>query len=439
MNGATGTAGDEEIEFEFGYSPAVLLERDDDATPEQKAARAKAAAWAAPIKQKFAAQRKKRADELISRQAAITESVAALMSRVPVRFDSDVVLIRNEFVRLRPGPEIEKREKTAARLAEIKGECGCSKGLPACSDHKSLRDSRPPATKLAMTPRGVHLPLLLMSIYMAQQEPDRRWTNQFDVDTKRTSSWAQFIGYELIDPTKPGNAKLKEVGRQVRRALHLLARNELVRRSRRTGTPWQGWSLLEESGEGRVYRAPGERYAFPIPVEFWTQGWHLVLTSSEITCYMAMRAHHHALATPAEEGGWKASPDGDDNGFYMPQSLRTNWYGLTDEMYAAHNTLADFGLIRRMDSRLQWDKRKRQKDAATDQGQPDKPHNNDTTPSTAEDPADKPYKFALMDSGLRRPALETVVQSLRTFPYPAWLEGPGESFVREIMNAAPAS
>jgi len=98
---------------------------------------------------------------------------------------------------------------------------------------------------------------------------------------------------------------------------------------------WEGWHLSRDDGSGRKYRRPAT--GVRIQPGFFLQGWHLVLTPSEIACYFAL-----------VELSQRFSYAHSKNGVGLAPSERILRYGMSDETYSKHNELAEFGLIQRM-------------------------------------------------------------------------------------------
>lgn len=91
---------------------------------------------------------------------------------------------------------------------------------------------------------------------------------------------------------------------------------------------WKGWNLLSDDGSGKIYRRP--KTGIEVPAPFFLNGWHLVLTASELACYLML------LHASTRSGAMR---NGDPVG--VPRETRVLQYGLSDAVYSTHNELTD--------------------------------------------------------------------------------------------------
>jgi hypothetical protein len=159
--------------------------------------------------------------------------------------------------------------------------------------------------------------------------------------------------------------------------------------------------LLSEVGSGKVYSSATAKYSDPsraavpggclgIPPVFFTNGWHLVLSGPELATYLMLR---HATAIGLEDKRHIATFKSFGPTMLRPiviyRSTRVERYGVSDEVYTAHRTLAEFGLIYRG-----------QRPGSGRRGR------------TSGRPSG--HRFLLRDEGLLRPAAEVALEALRS-------------------------
>jgi hypothetical protein len=125
------------------------------------------------------------------------------------------------------------------------------------------------------------------------------------------------------------------------RALDALERAELVDLGR-SGQRYATYTLNCEDGSGRAYTVPTGDPDVPqhlcLPTEFFTAGWPMILTPSELATFLAI-CHYADRRLPR-------NPDGETpRRIYLAKSVRDNHLGLSDEAYESIHQLAEFGLI----------------------------------------------------------------------------------------------
>jgi hypothetical protein len=101
---------------------------------------------------------------------------------------------------------------------------------------------------------------------------------------------------------------------------------------------FEQFTLLNEDGAGSPYTVPG-RSAPVLPAHFYAGGWHLVLEPTEIATYLMVWDMSHRVTAVRR-----------DDSVGVPGSTRRAEYGITDEVYEAHRTLTEFGLLVMEDS-----------------------------------------------------------------------------------------
>jgi hypothetical protein len=102
------------------------------------------------------------------------------------------------------------------------------------------------------------------------------------------------------------------------------------------------YTLNREDGSGHDYTVPEGDPDIPqhlcLPTEFFTAGWPMILTPSELFTFLAV-CHFADRKLPR-------NPDGKSPRLvFLAKSMRDNQFGLSDEAYESIHTLAEFGLI----------------------------------------------------------------------------------------------
>ncbi len=109
-----------------------------------------------------------------------------------------------------------------------------------------------------------------------------------------------------------------------------------------TGQRYATHRLNREDGSGHAYTIPRGDPDIPqhlcLPTEFFTTGWHLVLTPSELATFLAV-CHAADRKLPRVADGQTPRR------IYLTESLRRDNLGLSDEAYLSIHQLAEFGLI----------------------------------------------------------------------------------------------
>ncbi|WP_370500246.1 hypothetical protein NWT09_31495 [Mycolicibacterium sp. jd] len=205
--------------------------------------------------------------------------------------------------------------------------------------------TRPPLTRLLKSKNQHAIALYLTKLFVEQMraahsaannptpppEPLRRHS-VYNIDN--APSEASLIGLPSIDR--------RNQRRVFNRALDALHKCELVDLGD-TGHRYTNHTLNREDGSGRRYRPPtGEPNHIKhlcLPAEFFTTGWHLILTPSELAtllavCHVADRKLSRAPHTDAQP-----------RQIFLAESVRKKHLGLSAEAYECIHQLAEFGLI----------------------------------------------------------------------------------------------
>ncbi|WP_328521143.1 hypothetical protein [Kribbella sp. NBC_00359] len=97
---------------------------------------------------------------------------------------------------------------------------------------------------------------------------------------------------------------------------------------------WDHWLLLGETQRGTPYLVTGQNESALVrPPAFFRNGWHLVLRPRElVTLLMFADLAQRKPAVYAERVG-------------APDTTRRPYYGITPEVYEAHNELHEFGFL----------------------------------------------------------------------------------------------
>lgn len=238
--------------------------------------------------------------------------------------------------------------------------------------------------------RGAAVPLLVTALGVAAlRAAPGDPVDLSDIRNIGKGSWAKLIG----DSDAPHLAR-RHVVAGVKRLWGL----DLVRLKtpNSTNPGFDGWGLLTEDGEGRLYAVP--RGGLTIPIDFWLNCWVQVLTPPEILTYLMIR--HLARDFPASHR---------DDGVGAPPKVRRQSYGVTKTSYATLNELEEYGLLTRTTPRQ---------------------------PGTIRDDGARIVdRFRLTDDGLTKPAYETVTSVFTQNLTPARLGryDPVEAFVRSLQ------
>jgi hypothetical protein len=241
--------------------------------------------------------------------------------------------------------------------------------------------SKPPLMQLVNRPSPA-LTLHLVALYMAAActtKPGARYDNDRGNVHPVADSWATLIADAGIGDQRR---------RHIVTALSRLSDMRLLEPA--AAGHWESWRLLDETGTGRNYLVPGERRNLTVPGSFFSQGWYLVLTAAEIAVWLVLRDMQTFVVSPKSRM---------EQGIGLSTSTRDGWYGMSDEVYLAHNNLTEFGLIQRM---------------------PDSVHDRRAGKVRLSDdrrPLDT-FHFRVTDRGLENESVDVVLDSLKRHPRP---------------------
>ncbi|MGD9956504.1 MAG: hypothetical protein AB7O74_06920 [Candidatus Nanopelagicales bacterium] len=213
------------------------------------------------------------------------------------------------------------------------------------------REQRPPITRL-IAPRSAALDLLTTAVFLAQCEAHpgraprvlRPLTPDVAVDEEAPRAWSDLLA---LDARHAPGGKTHYTPqdnriRQLRSAVKRLADPDvqlvsLPNAVARVGRFDELRLLLESGPQGASeipYKVPVAREAcFSLPSTFFLNGWHSVLTNSEVALLFCLLAHR---AQRAPWGDEVVAIDGE---------TRVHTFGLGPDAYATHRELAAFGLI----------------------------------------------------------------------------------------------
>lgn len=204
--------------------------------------------------------------------------------------------------------------------------------------------TRPPLTQVLKGKNQHAIALYLTKIFLEQMQAahaaadtpapppkPRRRHSVYNIDN--SPSEASLIGLPSIDR--------RNQRRVFNRALAALHKWELVDLGE-TGQRYANYRLNREDGSGHAYTIPRGVPDIPqhlcLPTEFFTAGWHLVLTPSELATFLAV-CHVADRKLPRVADG--ETP----RRIFLAESQRRDHLGLTDEAYLSIHQLAEFGLI----------------------------------------------------------------------------------------------
>lgn len=343
--------------------------------------------WRARSAERLAAERADRLRALDDREESIRRALQAYRG-LPGCYTT--VRLRSEFIAL-----ADRRELSPA-LGGSEPEQSRDMSAQLEDDYRT----RPPSTKLLM--RKTHaLQSYLSMVYVAHAEPKAgRPIRSNAIKTNGAESWAVLCG-RWAPTSRARRARM-------RRDLDELLRADLVAiKPRNVQGRYENFGLLSDDSTGRAYSRPkGSMEASGIvalPHEFFTNGWHLALTPSEIAVLLMVRHAERVLPPPQDEFG-----------IGLSRTMRWAVYGISGEAYESIHELEEFGLLEVHDTmphrrqgklRLLSSSRKAEVEASGDSASP------------------VPYRLRLApDTAFGRPALDIIQPRLRNNPVPPRLD-----------------
>jgi hypothetical protein len=206
-------------------------------------------------------------------------------------------------------------------------------------------ESRPLMTKLVAR-RSHALRLLFSAIYVAHMEtkPGAAFSNGHpnNLAEHGRDSWLTLTGLQA-DVSVTNRRGLR---RALNTALDKLVAFNLVSLGKDADTAgrYARFALLKEDGSRHQYTVPAvdaarTRNAIGLPVDFFRQGWHLVLTDLELVTLLAIIDLTGLTAKKPRSG------DLAEQGVGLGQVQRNQRYGLSDEAYNSIHMLHRCGLI----------------------------------------------------------------------------------------------
>lgn len=227
------------------------------------------------------------------------------------------VPLREAFVALdqpRPRAEASEEEVRRARRETLEAE----------------RRTRPPMSRLlATTSRALPAYLSMLLVLNAERgsEPSAPRLNA-SRSSGGPESWAVLCGRWV------GSQRARRA--RVMRDLDVLSSVDLVTLSKRDGRKqYDQFTVLSDDTGDERYRPPTRsEVVVPLPASLFLNGWHLVLTPTELAMLIVVR---HAWR--------KASRATTADGVGIATSRRWSTYGVSDETYSAIHELEEFGLI----------------------------------------------------------------------------------------------
>lgn len=225
----------------------------------------------------------------------------------------------------------------------------------------------------------------------APPEPSRR-RNAVNNPLDKATNWITLTALDV------DGVHIRNQRRSFTRALDALRKWDLVSLSD-TGQRYANFKFRREDGSGRGYTIPRGTPTAPkhlcIPTEFFTAGWHLVLTPNELVTFLAL-CHVADLRLLHDRSTI----------MFLAEQFRYSLLGLTDEAYVSLHELAEFGLIEVTDP-IPNRKRGRIQLGETG-GKPPEPYNISVPMFSGQLSTDALFDLAMFDT----PAIDRVISNL---------------------------
>lgn len=237
------------------------------------------------------------------------------------------------------------RDYVAIRSAFIHGR----RLQPAISVDGIEQPSTPPPLTDLLGRKNQHAIALYLTMLFVEQMDAARDGGEVQTPRpqrrRRGSVYNPDDGYSDASLIGLPSTQRRNQRRMLTRALDALHAVELVDLAG-SGQRYINRAVNREDGSGRPYAAPaGEpsTHAYLcLPTAFFTSGWPLVLTPSELATFLAV-CHCADRKLPV-------NPDGSTpRRMYLAKSLRESQLGLSDEAYESIHELGEFGLIQVQD------------------------------------------------------------------------------------------
>lgn len=274
--------------------------------------------WRTRSVEKMEADRVDRLRKLQDREESIRRALQAYKN-LPRRYST--VRLRREFVAL------QKPRPLPPGLGGPEPEEPVSRSTQLQDDYRT----RPPSTKLLM--RKTHaLPSYLAMLYVAHAETSVAGPIRGNASrTNGVESWSVLCG-RWFPTVRARRARMA-------RDLEELHRADLVTiGAGGAQARYENFALLADDLTDQEYTLPARRTqpsaVITLPHAFFTNGWHLALTPTEIAALLMAR---HATRT------LPAAPN--EPGIGIPRSVRWATYGVSGEAYHSIHELEEFGLL----------------------------------------------------------------------------------------------
>lgn len=164
----------------------------------------------------------------------------------------------------------------------------------------------------------------------APPEPSRR-RNAVNNPLDKATNWITLTAFDV------DGVHIRNQRKSFTRTLDALRKWDLVSLGD-TGQRYAKFKFRREDGSGRDYTIPRGTPTAPnhfcIPTEFFTAGWHLVLTPNELVTLLALC--HVADLRLLHDGS---------STMFLSERFRYSLLGLSDEAYVSIHELDEFGLI----------------------------------------------------------------------------------------------
>lgn len=212
-------------------------------------------------------------------------------------------------------------------------------------------EERPPSVRL-MKSNGVAQPFYLTTLFIAQTRTKvgTKFSNTLPTapvpGTGAARTWADYVAVPLnVSAQARGKAARGERirddnrRRQIYGALRTLAAQNLVHlpNASSPSRQYEDFRVLEEGGVEAValrrYAVPEEPQVFTVPASFFLNGWHLVLTRSEIAFLLML--WQVSSGPSAGRGTWHK----------ITSDVRLRSFAISPAAYGTHKFLVDLGLV----------------------------------------------------------------------------------------------
>lgn len=274
------------------------------------------------VKSRAADERRRRLARLEAQSGDVQHSIRKIRA-LSDSADHPPIRLRKPFVEL----------PYAREVREVDPDRDVRKASTHAAMQRAARETdiatRPPMTRLVRSSRALKLELTVVLAATCSAPPGGAFSNNRPL-THRDHGWAALTADRSASP--------RERRRHLQRALSELDRWNLVQLGKPSSHGrYDRFEFRTEDGSDTTYTVPGERSnVVELPAGLFLNGWHLVLTPAEIATWIMywVRAQRSEL-----------KEEHDEKGLFAVETLRWSVYGITDEVYEAHNELEEFGLL----------------------------------------------------------------------------------------------